>query len=889
MKILSLTNRISSLTKLFSAGNGQKTTSNLLKYGMVLILSVTLWGCGSGNSSAPAAIDPVTGKHVSGWFDFGTGGAHPAAYIADPGSCEGCHGKDLLGGISKVSCSPGPNNRGCHDIFPHSAGFDDPDVHGGFATGALTPNGIFGMAHCQKCHGPDYRGGVGPSCINCHRARGSNPATNAPHGANWKVSGRHSKSDVTNAAACFQCHAGGAFSHPAQNPAPAGTAPGCFNGTLCHNDAIVHAVPFINATSHGKAIKITNDWAFCGNCHAAPSNDFTRYDVPIGRLTNGCETCHAKPYLAHPQMWLPGRGDGTPETIGGPNSVRNTSHIDVPAANVITSCTICHGITAPSANSAVPSCATASGQLIGGIRCHFTSPVNSAGLSNGCKSCHSFSSATDFANVTSNKHAEHITLLNTAFPDLGACLACHNNSPSSPPLGRGATHADGTPNVAVSTQFGLDAKYNPDKTCSGVSCHGGTTPAWTAASVGCPACHATPPNGTSFPNTANAHAKHFFTCNVCHNGAGSGTPQHASGTRVAAVVSLLPSAAGTSASYNSAAQTCANVICHVGNTTPAWTSTNLACTACHGTPPNGTSFPNTANAHSKHTALPGVICNTCHNGAGSGTSLHGNRVADVLFLTSQAVVATATFDTTTKTCFSVTCHGVNTTTPAWNTTNTNLGCSLCHTSAPSTGRHTKHFASIPAITCDTCHTGEGPGVGTHPDGAPVTGFPAKFNENGRIAGYNKTTGMCDNLSCHGGVSFLAAQGWTGSVPVLDPTNSDTCASCHTASGVAEPPAGVVPVPYIGPFSGKVPSGTLAGAANLHQAHTALAGFICTDCHTLAGGGHFNRLMVGNRRLNRGEAAGTVGGVGTSITSYSASDSSCAATCHFGSVPVYSWY
>jgi len=624
----------------------------ILKYGIALLFFMTLWGCGKGNSNAPAAIDPTTGKHAVGWFDVGTGGAHPRIYFADPGSCEECHGKDLKGGISKVSCSPGPNNSGCHQIFPHAAGFNDPAAHGKFATGVLTPNGIFGMAHCQQCHGLNYTGGVGPSCIKCHQQTGSNPATNAPHGANWKVSGRHSKSDVTNAAACFKCHAGGAFSHPAQSPAPSGTEPGCFNGTLCHNNAIAHAVPFINATSHGKAIKITNDWPFCGNCHAAPSSGFQRFNVSIGSLTNGCETCHGKPYLAHPQMWLQGRGTGTPTTIGGSVLLKNTSHIDVPAANIMTSCTTCHGITAPSVNPSVPTCATASGQLISGIRCHFTSPVDGAGQSNGCKSCHNFSSSTDFANITSNKHSKHLTLLNSAFPDIRGCLACHN----SPVPGRGAVHADGTPNVAVLAQFGLAATYNnSSKSCSSVNCHGSTTPAWTSASVGCLACHATPPNGTIYPNAANAHAKHVFACEVCHNGAGFGTSRHALGLVSAAVVSLLPSQAGAAAAYDPSTKTCANVICHNGRaTTPAWTSSNNGCTACHTDPPN-------TFRHSAHWAITTDIkCDACHNdGPGVATHMTQNPVVvgSPLPAKYNESGAVATYNPVTGQCTNVSCHG----------------------------------------------------------------------------------------------------------------------------------------------------------------------------------------------------------------------------------------
>jgi len=592
MKVLALTYRMSALTKLFLAGNGQKATSNLLKCGMLLLLSVTLWGCGKGNPDAPVTIDPVTKKHPAGWAANGTGGAHPDAYFNASGSCEECHGKPLdpAGGISRVSCSnPGRSGVACHASFPHIAGFAVFTKHGSVAKDLAI--GISGMAHCQKCHGSSYTGaGSAPSCIGCHKE--TNPSSNAPHAANW-INGnanglKHSTTDTSNAPACAQCHLGGQFSHSAQSPAPAGTAPGCFNGTLCHN-AVFHSLPFVAGR---QAIAVAN-LSNCQPCHAThASGSNPRFNLLKGSGVlnpNGCEGCHNKPGIAHPFMWLPGRGT----TNGAANT---TSHAT--AGTVNASCGLCHGGTALAGGGSAPSCFSNPVASINGTTCHFTKPV-----------------ATD--------------------------------------------------------------------------------------------------------------------------------------------------------------------------------GSSIGCVSCHGLPPDGTTAPNRAFRHTKHWALPGITANG---------------------------------------------------------------------------------------GCDICHNGLGSGKTTHADGTPNTSFfSAKFRNVSTVAAsYNAATGKCDNVSCHGLANFTALQVWKGTFPVLDPADSATCTFCHKVSAVVAPAAGVVPVPYIGPFSGKIPVDTAANGFNLHQAHTGPFGVLCLDCHNLSV--HFKSLMTGKRKLNPGDSAAAVGGAGTAVTSYTYNGTTGTSTC-----------
>jgi len=461
----------------------------ILQSSIVLVFLVTLWGCGKGNPNAPVTIDPVTQKHAAGWAANGTGGTHPGAYFAAPGSCEECHGKpsDLAGGISGVSCSnQGRSGVLCHASFPHVAGFAAFAAHGSVARDVAS--GITGMAHCQKCHGGSYTGaGSAPSCIACHKV--TNPTSNAPHAANW-ISGnanglRHSATNGSNAAACAQCHLGGAntpTSLKVHTP-PAGLAPDCFNNTLCHAEA-GHALPYV--TGHQAAAKA--NLASCSpSCHATPAaaGDNPRFNQSKGSGVlnpNGCEGCHSRPGIAHPFMWLPGRGT----TNGVPNT---TSHAT--AGSVNGSCGLCHGGTNLNGGNIAypggivpPSCFSTPPSLINGTACHFTNPVTAAGSSVGCTSCHGAPPNSASPTAAPNRAYRHTNHYATATFNLAGltCSACHSGVGS--PV---ATHATKVVFGAVTAAVVVDPKFHEGPTgavaastytaqrCANVSCHGGKT------------------------------------------------------------------------------------------------------------------------------------------------------------------------------------------------------------------------------------------------------------------------------------------------------------------------------------------------------------------------------------------------------------------------------
>ncbi|TWJ13889.1 CxxxxCH/CxxCH domain-containing protein [Geobacter argillaceus] len=311
----------------------------------VAAVTAVLWGCSTANDSA--TINEA-GKHPAGWADVNTGGNHPGVYLASPGQCFVCHGNDLKGGISAVSCfSASFNGITCHPRGPsaHPTGFADPANHGARAKAAL--GGMNGFAFCQKCHGTAFNGGTTPagitssSCVACHGVA-------APHSKKpWRGSTRtHASVDQSNAAVCAQCHTAGAnLSTPVITTYASGT-PGCFNSTLCHG-AVGHASdprqPWSSADNHGKAAKGSPDagdgMALCRACHGQPLSG--NGSVP------SCFSCHqTAPHS--PSPWR--------RTITTPAA---RTHADTNTQNAPV-CAGCHQgnqrLTVPVAVTGTPSC-----------------------------------------------------------------------------------------------------------------------------------------------------------------------------------------------------------------------------------------------------------------------------------------------------------------------------------------------------------------------------------------------------------------------------------------------------------------------------------------------------------------------------------------------------
>lgn len=108
---------------------------------MTLLLPL-LASCGK-ETGETAIFDQTVGRHTLP--DWGT--SHGKRYVTTQGICQECHGQDLTGGQSGVSCGR------CHEL-PHPHPF----------TTHYTAAGS-----CSPCHGTSYEGGTAaPACISCH-------------------------------------------------------------------------------------------------------------------------------------------------------------------------------------------------------------------------------------------------------------------------------------------------------------------------------------------------------------------------------------------------------------------------------------------------------------------------------------------------------------------------------------------------------------------------------------------------------------------------------------------------------------------------------------------------------------------------------------------------
>ena len=277
--------------------------SLMVRTSVAVAAALVFLGCSKSNSSAPQIN--ALGAHPAGWVDN-----HWVAFNQDHASCTPCHGSYSVaansGGIAQVSCF------GCHHPNGplHPAGWSAPGQHGVLGAKAAASS-TAGFAHCAACHGAGYNNPVSIpgspvfTCFTCHVDE-AGVATNSPHpAAPWHgttASGtNHATTDPSNAPECAKCHLGGANLDPADlafhGTAPAGTAPGCFNNTLCHGNNPGHIAGWALPTAHGlkgamAAPGATTGFAACVTCHGA---SFT------GGTGTSCLACHTTaPHPAKP-------------------------------------------------------------------------------------------------------------------------------------------------------------------------------------------------------------------------------------------------------------------------------------------------------------------------------------------------------------------------------------------------------------------------------------------------------------------------------------------------------------------------------------------------------------------------------------------------------------
>ena len=135
----------------------------------------SMFSCATPVEESPTGEDgqEATAKTFPHSKDWGNWFAH-GRWVTDNGSdgCVECHGQDLAGGWSGVSCTQ------CHETYPHPEGFDSPTAHGHEFLEV-------GPGSCATyCHGQDWTGGdSGVSCFQCHGT--------FPHSEDWSDISQH--------------------------------------------------------------------------------------------------------------------------------------------------------------------------------------------------------------------------------------------------------------------------------------------------------------------------------------------------------------------------------------------------------------------------------------------------------------------------------------------------------------------------------------------------------------------------------------------------------------------------------------------------------------------------------------------------------------------------
>ena len=252
-----------------------------LRRAFILLLPLVLLAFGCSKKNENVLLHPSEG-HSENWLTEHGGASQQS-------NCSECHGADLRGGISLVSCFAASfDGTRCHGSGPgtrHPEGWAAGTSHGP-PTKAI-PGENTGFESCRRCHGEDYSGGiVDLACQVCHGVPAPHPRK--PWRNNLPYS--HTNTKTQNAPVCADCHR--------KKP---GT-PGCYNNTLCHGPRNVHDPGWARPGEHGADAKKApgnSGFAECKQCHGDDFRGGNRGDSGVS-----CYKCHTN--APHPdEPWIP--------------------------------------------------------------------------------------------------------------------------------------------------------------------------------------------------------------------------------------------------------------------------------------------------------------------------------------------------------------------------------------------------------------------------------------------------------------------------------------------------------------------------------------------------------------------------------------------------------
>jgi hypothetical protein len=216
---------------------------------IIIGLILVVVSCTDLKKDLPVASSGTTKIHDAGWSDQSSSNFH-GKYLKDKDYntdvCTSCHAKNLLGGVSKVSCNK------CHHSFPHNDGWEDDTSKINFHGKYLKAKN-WNSNECKNCHGAAYTGGTsGKACYQCHPS--------FPHEVKFAVEGGHAGYMEQNGypiSDCKKCHGA--------NFAGGGIVNISCSQSDCHRDAGGNTKsPEACNTCHGVFLATANDtitWA----------------------------------------------------------------------------------------------------------------------------------------------------------------------------------------------------------------------------------------------------------------------------------------------------------------------------------------------------------------------------------------------------------------------------------------------------------------------------------------------------------------------------------------------------------------------------------------------------------------------------------------------------
>lgn len=534
-----------------------------------------------------------------------------------------------------AGCSDSNSKSDFNPGTGHVRNWTSPAVHG---VDAKAKPGSSGFASCQICHGATFSGGIANSaCSVCH-------GVPAPHPPRPWVNGAltHTTTHPQNAPVCAVCHSNGANSTlKPLTPAPPGSAPNCFNNTLCHGPRGEHPAGWSAPGQHGASAKAAPDGAsgfsYCQVCHGS---NFAGGNVLVTCLSNAA--CH-QASSPHPR----------PPWRGGPVTHTTTDIGNAPV------CAECHangansssGPSAPAPPGTPPGC-------FNSTLCHGPRPGHPPGFPQ-----------PDQHGVTAKTTPGSTT-------GFAYCQICHGDN-----FAGGSVQVTCLSNTACHR---VSAPHSPKPWRGGVRTH--TTTDSGNAPV-CNQCHA---NGANAPRGPSSPAPPgtplgCFNSTLCHGP----RPAHISGWSNPDLHGPAAKATPGAASGFSYCQ-----VCHGSSFADG--SVGVGCldgVACHRVPAphSPTPWRGGARTHTTTDQLNAPVCGICHAAPGlipgatfgcfNNTLCHGQVQHPAGWATDHSVSARLN----NAGCGTLACHGADFSGGA-----SGISCFRCHLGGPNAGAGIQH-------------------------------------------------------------------------------------------------------------------------------------------------------------------------------------------------------